>query len=107
MNGAVCRHPDVAIQSSNQAIPDFARSPMRLTALGGGDHALELLRQLVRIPNGSARTIVQGLLAVLFVAVEDLVAGLARYAEFTAQARHRLSFQQPADKTQAFLQALQ
>jgi len=93
MNGALRRHPDIAIQSADQKLANLARSPVRLVALGGDDQAFDLLRQLVGISHGPTRTIVQGLLAVLFVAIEDLVTGLAGYAEFTAQGRHRLSFQ--------------
>ena len=67
MNGALRRHPDIAIQSADQKLANLARSPVRLIALGGDDQAFDLLRQLVGIPHGPARTIVQGLLAVLFV----------------------------------------
>jgi len=84
MNGALCRHPDIAVQSADQKLANLARSPVRLVALGGDDQAFDLLRQLVGISHGPARTIAQRLLAVFFVTIEDLVAGFARYAEFTA-----------------------
>jgi hypothetical protein len=67
---------------------------MRLVALGADDQAFDLLWQLVRIPHGPAGAIIQGLLAVLFVAIEDLVAGFARDAEVAAQGRHGLTLQQ-------------
>src|SRR6516162_10808923 len=103
MNGALRWHPDVAVQSANQKLTDFARSPMRLVAFGVDNEAFELLRQLVGIPHGPARTIVQGLEPVLLVTIEDFVAGLARDPELATDVRHRLSVQQPGDKPQAFL----
>jgi hypothetical protein len=93
VNGAFGRYSDAPIQSSDQEIANFARAPMRLVALGVDDQTFELLRQLVGISDRPTRAVVQGPLAVLFVAIEDLVTGLAGYAEFTAQGRHRLSFQ--------------
>src|SRR6516164_111659 len=90
MNGALRWHPDVAVQSANQKLTDFARSPMRLVAFGVDNEAFELLRQLVGIP----QTIVQGLEPVLLVTIEDFVAGLARDPELAKQ---------PGDKPQAFL----
>jgi hypothetical protein len=103
VNSALGRDSDVAVKSPHKEVANLARTPMRLVPLGIDDQRFELLRQLVGIPDRPARTVVQRLLAMLFVALEDLVAGLARYAELTAQGRHRLSFQQSGDKTQTLL----
>src|SRR5260370_19341445 len=46
--------------------------------------------------------IAQGLQPVLLVAIENLVAGLARYAEIPAHVRHGLALQQAGNKAKTF-----
>jgi hypothetical protein len=54
---------------------------MGLVALGRDNQALDLPRQLVGVANRPARAVGQGLETVFLVALEDLVAGLARNTE--------------------------
>ena len=78
---ALGRNADVPVQSADQALADLTGTPMGFLALGRDDQALDLLRQLVGVANRPTRTIGQGLQTVFLVALEDLVAGLARNAE--------------------------
>ena len=103
MNRALGGDPDVAVEPSDQQLTDLARAPMRLLALQPYDQALNLLRQLIGIAHRPARAIAQGLEPVLLVAIENLVAGLARYPELPTDIRHRLPVEQAGDKAQAFL----
>ena len=57
---------------------------MRLIAFERDDQALDLRRQLVGVAQRPARAVAQRLEPVLLVAIEDLVAGLARDAELAA-----------------------
>jgi hypothetical protein len=56
---------------------------------------------LVGVTDRSPGTVAQGFKPVLPVAVENLVAGLARYAELPADFGHGLPIQKPGDKAQA------
>jgi hypothetical protein len=87
VNSALGRDSDVAVKSSHKEVANLARTPMRLVPLGVDDQRFELLRQLVGIPDRPARKVVQRLLAMLFVALEDLVAGLARYGSRSSSSR--------------------
>jgi hypothetical protein len=78
---ALGRNADVAVQSADQELADLAGTPMRLVTLGCDDQALNLARRLVGVANRPARTVGQGLETVFLIALEDLVAGLARNAE--------------------------
>jgi hypothetical protein len=93
MDGALGRDPDITRQATHQELPDLAGAPMGLVPLEPDDRALHLVRQLVGIAHRPARAIGQGLQPVLLVAIEDLVAGLARYAELPTQMAHLLAFQ--------------
>ena len=86
MNGALGRHSDVAVQTADQQLADFARPPMRLVALEIDDQPLHLIGQLVGIAHRPARAIAQRVEPFVLVAVEDLVTGLAGDAELLAQA---------------------
>ena len=85
---ALGRNPDVAVQSADQELADLTGTPMGLVALGRDDQALDLPRQLVGVANRSARTVGQGLQTVFLIALEDLVAGLARNAERATDLAH-------------------
>src|SRR5258705_6069193 len=76
---------------------------MRLVTLGGDDQALDLPRQVVGGANRPGRRGGQGLEAVLLVALEDLVAGLARNAERATDLAHRFAVQQLSDEPQALV----
>ena len=102
MDGAFGRNPDIAVEPSYQQLPDLARAPVRLLGLEPDNQALELLRQLVGIAHRPPRAVAQRRQPVLPVAIENLVAGLAGYAEFPADVRHGLPVQQAGDKAKAF-----
>jgi hypothetical protein len=75
---------------------------VRLLGLEANNQALDLLRELVGIAHRPPRAIAQGSQPVLLVAVINLVAGLAGYAELPADIRHSLPVQQAGDKAKAF-----
>jgi hypothetical protein len=58
------------------------------------DQRLDLDRQLIGMAVGSARAVGEPFQTNLVVTREELVAGLARDAELSAQTRHLLSVQQ-------------
>jgi hypothetical protein len=94
--------PDIAVEPSEQQFPDLACAPVRLLGLEADNQALDLLRQQIGIARRPPRSIAQGLKPMLLVAIENLVAGLAGYAELPADVGHRLPIQQAGNKTQAF-----
>src|ERR1700731_1722485 len=100
---ALGRNADVTVQSADQELADLAGTPMGLVALGRDDQALDLRRQLVGVANRPARAGGQGLETVFLVALEDLVAGLARNAERATDLAHRFAVQQPSDEPQALV----
>src|SRR5436305_944414 len=103
MDGAFGRNPNIAVEPPDQQFPDLAGAPVRLLGLEPDNQALDLLRELVGIAHRPSRAIAQGLKPVLPVAIENLVAGLAGYAEFPADVRHGLPVQQAGDKAEAFI----
>ena len=98
MDGASGRDADVAVQPSDQQFADLACAPMRLVLFETDDEALDLRRQLVGIAHRPARSVRQGLEAMLLIAVEDFVAGLPRDAELPAHICHGLAVQKPGDE---------
>ena len=54
MDGALGRHPDVAVEPPDQEFADLARAPMRLLSLQPDNQALDLLRQLVGVAHRTA-----------------------------------------------------
>jgi len=102
MDGAFGRNPDIAIEPPHQELADLARAPVRLLGLEADDQALQLFRKLIGVAHRSARPIAQRRQPMLPVTVENLVAGLAGYAEFPANIRHGLPVQQTGDKAKAF-----
>jgi hypothetical protein len=101
MDGALGRNPDVAGEPSDQELADFTCPPVRLLSLQPDNQALDLLRQLIGIAHRPARPIAQGCSSVLLVTIENLVAGLAGYAEIPAHVRHGLAVQQAGHKAKA------
>src|SRR6202011_4459188 len=67
------------------------------------DLRLDLEGQLVRVAVGPARAVGKPFQTDFVVAREDLVAGLARDTELTAQHRHLLPIQQPGDELEPFI----
>ena len=84
MDGALGGDPDIAVEPPHQEFSDLAGAPVRLLALEPDDQALDLRRQLVGVAHRPPRAVAQCLQAVFLVAVEDLVAGLARDPELPA-----------------------
>src|SRR5207248_11298279 len=74
---------------------------MRLVALERNDQAFQLVGGLVGIAQRPAAAGVEGLEPVLPIALEDLIAGLARDAELPTHLGHRLAIQEPSDETKA------
>src|SRR5215469_9286951 len=103
VNGAFGGNPKIPVQPPDQQLADLARPPMRLVALGVYDQLLDLHRQLVGVAHRPAGAVGQRLEPVLLVAVEDLVAGLARDAELAADLRHPFPIKKPCDKPQALV----
>src|SRR6185503_6821820 len=58
-------------------------------------------RQPIRLPVRAVASIAERLDPAVFVAVEDLVAGLARNSELGAQRRHLLALEQAGDKPES------
>ena len=104
VNGAAGRNLHLTKKAAQQAFADLASVPVRLLLLEMEDGGLDLLRQLVTVTPRPARTVRQGLQPRLFVAVKNLVAGLARDGEFSTQRRHPLALQQTGDKANTFIQ---
>src|SRR5215475_5458718 len=77
---------------------DFGRTPARILPLQPHDGRFNRRWQPIRLPVRSLAPIAKRLDTAVFVAVEDLVAGLARNPKLGAQRRHLLAFEQAGDK---------
>ena len=86
-----------------ELLPDFRRTPARSLPLELNDHLLNLKRQLVRLPVGPPTAIGQSLEPAILIALEDLVAGLARDIELAAQGRHLLAIEQSRYESETFI----
>ena len=64
-------------QSSEEALPDLARAPVRFLALGRHDGRFDLLGQLVGVSMRAPGTIREPLQPAFLIALEDLVAGFS------------------------------
>jgi len=102
MNGADRRRMHIRIESS-QTFADLRRAPVRFVLLQAHDQRLDLEGKLVGLPIRPARAIRQSLKATVVVAVNKLVAGLARDAELPAQPRHLLPFQHAGNELQSLV----
>ena len=81
VDGAASGNLNLTGEATQQAFADLASAPVRLLPFEVDDGGLHLLRQLVGLTPGSARTVRQGFQTGFFIAVKDLVAGLARDSE--------------------------
>jgi len=86
-----------------QSFPDLRGSPTRLVLLQAYDQRLDLDGQLVGVPVRPPRTIGQSLKTDIVVAIEDLVAGLARDVEVSADSGHLLAVQEPGNELKPFI----
>jgi hypothetical protein len=82
---------------------DLGRAPPRILTLQAHDGGFDRRRQPVRLPVRAVAPIAKGLDPAVFVAVEDLVAGLARNPELGAQRRHLLALEQAGDKPESLV----
>ena len=78
-------------EPAQQALPDFASTPAGVLLLYVQDEVFDLERKSVGAAIRASASVGQPLNPAFLVAIEDLVAGLARNAEFPAQFRHRLA----------------
>ena len=82
---------------------DLGRAPARILPLQAHDRGLDGRRQPIRLPVRAVAPIAEGLDPAVLVAVEDLVAGLARNPELGAQRRHLLALEQAGDKPESLV----
>ena len=101
VDGALGRQTHMAVEAADEELPDLAGAPVRLVAFEGDDQAFDLGRELIGIAHRPPGSVGEGLKAVLLVAIEDIVSGLARDAELAAQVGHCLALQQAGDEAQA------
>src|SRR5215469_2769772 len=94
------RNPGEAAQ---QAFADFASSPTGVLALHVQDVVLDLKGKLVGIAIGTSAAIGQAVNAAFLITIKDLIAGLARDPELTAQLGHWLASQPPRHKLQSLI----
>src|ERR1700680_1313759 len=99
MHGADGRGVDLG-GLATQAFADFRSTPAGVLLLELHDRLLDLKGELPDVPRGSRESLRQPLDAAVLVALEDLVAGLARDLELPAQHRHLVPVQQPGHELQ-------
>ena len=99
MDGALGWNPHLTGEAADQQFADLAGAPMRLVALGRDDQALDLPRQLVGIAHRAPGAVTERVEPMFLVAIEYLVASLARDAELAAHIAHRLPVQQTGHET--------
>jgi len=81
----------------------LGRAPGGPILLQADDQRFDLKGQLIGVAVGPARSICQGLKTAIVVALEDLVAGLARDAELAGQWRHLLAVQEASNELQTLI----
>src|SRR5918999_650994 len=87
----------------SELFAELGRAPARILPLQAHDHRLNGRRQPIRLPVRAVASIAERLHAAVLVAVEDLVAGLARNPELDAQRRHLLALEQAGDKPESLV----
>jgi len=90
MDGALGRDGDAG-ESLQETLSDLAGTPRSVLALHVQDVVLHLEGKLIPIAVGSSASVRQSLNPTLLVAIEDLVARLARDPKLPAQIRHLLA----------------
>src|SRR5882762_3559518 len=98
VDGAAGRNLNLTGKTTQQTFADFACAPVGLLPFEAEDGGLHLLRQLIAVTPGSARTVGQSFQTGFFVTIENLVAGLARDSELPTKRRHFLPVQQAGPK---------
>jgi hypothetical protein len=90
MDGAFRRDGDAG-EPPEQVLSDLTGAPAGVLALHVQNIVLHLKGKLVGIPKGTSAPVGQAFNPAFLVAIEDLVAGLARDSELPAQFRHGLA----------------
>ena len=90
MEGAFGGEFDIG-EAAQQPLADFSSPPAGMLMLHIQDVVLHLERKLVGVTIGTTAAIGESLHPALLIAIEDLVAGLARNSELPAQIRHRFA----------------
>src|SRR6266705_3963893 len=103
VDGAAGRNLNLTGKATQQAFADLACPPVRLLPFEVEDGGLHLLRQLVAVTPGPAGTVRQSFQTGFFVAVKDLVTGLARDNELSTKSCHFLPVQQAGHKANTFI----
>ena len=85
-----------------EAYADFWCTPVWILLLELNDQLLDLHRQLVGVAIGPSTSVREAIDTAVFVTVVNLVAGLAGYAELTAETGHLLAIQEAGDKSETF-----
>src|SRR6202171_5338386 len=101
MNGTFGRNLNTG-KSANQALANLTSSPGSVLALHVQDIVFHLKRKVMGIVTGTPAPVSQPLNATFLIAIEDLVAGLARDRELSAEFRHRLPGSPGRHQLQAF-----
>src|SRR6266540_4077220 len=102
VHGADRRNRDVAMEPP-ELLADLGCTPARSLTLELNDQLLDLERKLVSLPIRSSTAIGQSFKPAILVALEDLVAGLARNIKLAAQRRHFLAIEQTRYKAKPFV----
>src|SRR5215471_18862541 len=90
MNGAFGGKWDVG-EAAQQSLADFPSAPTGMLTLHAQDVVLHLKGQLIGIAIRTPTSVGEPLDAAFLIAIEDLVPGLARDPELSAQIRHCLA----------------
>src|SRR5690349_20173046 len=87
----------------SKLLADLRRAPTGIFPLQTDDRRFNRCRQPIRLPVRAVAAIAEGLDPAVLVAVEDLVAGLPRNPERSAQRRHLLALEQAGDKPESLV----
>jgi len=90
MDGAFGGKWDVG-EAAQQSLADFPSAPTGMLTLHIQDVVLHLKGQLIGIAIGASASVGEPVNAAFLIAIEDLVAGLARDPELSAQIPHGLA----------------
>src|SRR5437899_3119897 len=103
VDSAAGRNLNLTGKATQQAFADLACAPVGLLPFEVQNGGLYLLGQLIAVTPGPAGTVRQSFQTGFFVAVKDLIAGLARDSELSTESRHFFSVQQASHKANTFI----
>src|SRR5215472_18213365 len=90
-------------EPARQTLADFASAPAGMLTPNIQDVVLDLKRKLVSVTIGTSASVGEPVNPAFLVAIEDLVAGLARNPELPAQFRHGFTREPPSHKLQSLI----